>query len=156
MILSYEEKLSDMGVNIPAVPKPVAAYIPAVRAGSCVYTSGQLPLVDGKLMFSGKIDRDLSMEEGCRAARLCVINCLAAIKSVLGTLDNIERIVKVTGFVNSISGFTGQPQVINGASDFLIEVFGEKGQHARAAVGVSELPLDSAVEIEMIALVKEP
>jgi len=145
-----------MGVDIPAAPKPVAAYVPAVSAGCYVFTSGQLPLAEGKLMFSGKLDRDLTVEEGRRAARQCAINCLAAVKGVIGNLDNIERIVKVTGFVNSVDGFTGQPQVINGASDFLTEVFGERGQHARSAVGVSELPLDSAVEIEMMVQVKEP
>jgi enamine deaminase RidA (YjgF/YER057c/UK114 family) len=148
--MSYEEKLKSMGVTIPTVPKPVAAYIPAVLTGRYVFTSGQLPFADGKLMFSGKLDRDLSTEEGYQAARLCAINCLAAVKSVLGTLDNVERIVKVTGFVNSVNGFTDQPRIINGASDLLIEVFGERGQHVRSAVGVNELPLDAAVEIEMV------
>lgn len=154
--MSYEEKLNNMGVNIPAAPKPVAAYLPAVLAGCYVFTSGQLPLAEGKLMFTGKLDRDLTLEEGRQAARQCAINCLAAVKGVIGTLDSIERIVKITGFVNSASGFTGQPQIINGASDFLIEVFGERGQHARSAVGVNELPLNSVVEIEMIVQVKRP
>jgi len=148
--VSYEERLKRMGVTIPTVPKPVAAYIPAVLTGRYIFTSGQLPLADGKLMFSGKIDRDLSTVEGYQAARLCAINCLAAVKGVLGTLENVERIIKVTGFVNSVKGFTNQPQIINGASDFLIEVFGEKGKHVRSAAGVSELPLNAAVEIEMI------
>jgi len=144
-----------MGVIIPETPKPVAAYLPAVLAGRYVYTSGQLPIAGEKLEFTGKLGRNLTMEDGCRAARLCAINCLAAIRGVLGSLDKITKIVKVTGFVNSAAGFTRQPQVVNGASEFLREVFGEMGQHARSAVGVSELPLDAAVEIEMIVEIKE-
>lgn len=152
--MSFEEKLKQLGITVPDAPKPVAAYIPAVLAGSCVYTSGQLPLLDGQLKFAGKLDRDLSIEEGYQAARLCAINCLAAVKGVLGSLDNVVRIIKVTGFVNSEAGFTGQPQVVNGASEMLFEVFGEMGKHARSAVGVSELPLNAAVEVEMIVEIK--
>ncbi|MDD4168815.1 MAG: RidA family protein [Desulfotomaculaceae bacterium] len=153
--MSFEEKLGLLGITIPAAPTPVAAYIPAVLSGSFVYTSGQLPIVDGKLKFAGKLDRDLTTEEGYQAARLCAINCLAAIKGVLGSLDNISRVVKVTGFVNSLAGFNRQPQVVNGASEFLCEVFGELGKHARSAVGVSELPLDAAVEVELIIEAKQ-
>lgn len=153
-MISYEEKLASMGVVIPPAPAPVAVYVPAVRAGKIIYTSGQLPAREGKVQFTGKIDRDLTEEEGNKAARLCALNCLAVVKALAGTLDQIHRIVKVTGFVNSSPGFTGQPRVINGASEFLGELFGEAGQHARSAVGVSELPLDAAVEIEMIVELK--
>jgi len=153
--MSFEEKLKQMGVTVPTAPKPVAAYLPAVLTGSYVYTSGQLPLAEGKVEFAGKLGRDLTVEDGYRAARLCAINCLAVIKGVLGSLDKIVKIVKVTGFVNSTAGFTGQPQVVNGASEFLREVFGDVGQHARSAVGVSDLPLNAAVEVEMIVEVKE-
>lgn len=153
--MSFEEKLKLLGITIPEAPRPVAAYIPALLSGNYVYTSGQLPLVDGQLKFAGKLDRDLTIEDGYRAARLCAINCLAAIRGVLGSLDNIVRVVKVTGFVNSTAGFTQQPQVINGASEFLGDIFGDIGKHTRSAVGVSELPLNAAVEVEMIIEVKQ-
>lgn len=152
--MSYEEKLLAMGVTLPPAPKPLAVYVPAVLTGQHLYVSGQLPYEGGKLAFTGKVGADLTGEEGYRAARLCAIHCLAAIKGVTGSLDGIRRVVKVTGFVNSAPGFTGQPGVINGASEFLGDLFGEAGRHARAAVGVSELPLNAAVEIEMIVEVK--
>ncbi|OPX87912.1 MAG: Endoribonuclease L-PSP [Pelotomaculum sp. PtaB.Bin104] len=148
--MSFEEKLMKLGIHIPDAPRPVAAYIPAVLAGSFVYASGQLPVADGQLKFAGKLDRDLTTTEGYQAARLCAINCLAAIKGVIGSLDNIVRVVKVTGFVNSTAGFTQQPQVINGASELIGDIFGEMGKHARSAVGVSDLPLNAAEEVEII------
>ncbi|MCL6635463.1 MAG: RidA family protein [Peptococcaceae bacterium] len=150
----YEARLKEMGMELPAVPRPVAAYVPAVLVDGYVYTSGQLPFVDGVLRFRGKVGRDLTEGQGYEAARICALNCLSAVRGLAGSLDNVERIVKVTGFVNSAPGFTGQPRVINGVSEMLGEVFGEAGRHARAAVGVAELPLDAAVEVEMIVKIK--
>ncbi|HHU69201.1 MAG TPA: RidA family protein [Thermoanaerobacterales bacterium] len=153
--MSINEKLNKMGIQIPQTPKPVAAYVPAVKTGSYIYTSGQIPSVDGKLMYKGKVGKDLSLEEGYEAAKICAINCLSAIKSLIEDLDNIDKVIKVTGFVNSAEGFNLQPKVVNGASDFLGNLFGDKGAHARSAVGVSCLPLDAAVELEMIVRIKD-
>jgi len=150
----YEAKLIEMGIRLPQVPKPVAAYVPAVLVEKVIYTSGQIPFVDGELIYKGKVGSELSESQGYEAAKICAINCLSAVKELAGGLDNIDRIVKVTGFVNSAPGFVGQPKVINGASELLGEIFGEAGRHARAAVGVSELPLDAAVEVEMIVKIK--
>lgn len=152
--MSFELKLKELGIELPQAPKPVAAYVPAVQAGGFVYTSGQITMVQGELKYKGKLGKDLAVEEGYRAARICALNALSAIRDVVGSLDNIEQIVKVVGFVNSAEGFTEQPKVINGASDLLKEIFGAAGQHARSAVGVNELPLDTAVEVEMIVKVK--
>lgn len=146
----HEARLKEMGLSLPAVPSPVAAYVPAVKSGDLVFTAGQIPFVDGELKYKGKIGNALSAEDGYRAARLCVLNCLSAVRQVACSLDEVEQVVKVTGFVNSAPGFTGQPFVLNGASDLLGEIFGPAGKHARAAVGVGELPLDAAVEIEII------
>lgn len=151
---AIEGKLESMGHKLPDVPKPVAAYVPGLQVGNLVFTSGQIPLVAGEVKWRGKVGKDLSLEEGHEAAKICALNCLAVVKSVIGDLDRVSRIVKVVGFVNSAAGFTGQPKVVNGASELLGQVFGDKGQHARSAVGVSELPLDSAVEVEMIVEVK--
>jgi enamine deaminase RidA (YjgF/YER057c/UK114 family) len=145
-----EEKMKEMCFTLPETVKPLAAYIPAIRTGDYVYTSGQVPFADGKLKYSGKIGIDLSVEDGQKAAELCALNALSAIKSEIGDLNKIERIVKVTVFVNSANGFTDQPKVANGASEFLGKIFGEAGKHARSAVGVNELPVNSAVEVEMI------
>ena len=145
-----EEKINQMGIEIPEAAKPLAAYIPALKVGNLIMTSGQVPVSNGVIKFQGKLGKDLSEEEGKEAAKLCAINCLSAIKSVIGSLDKIKRIVKLTVFVNSTSGFTAQPIVANGASEFIVEVFGDIGKHVRSAVGVNELPLNSAVEIEMI------
>jgi len=150
----FEDKLKEIGMSLPPVAKPVAAYVPAVLVDKYVYTSGQIPLVEGELKYKGRVGGDLTDKEGYEAARICVLNCLSAVKSVAGSLDSIERIVKVTGFVNSAPGFSGQPGVINGASELLGQVFGEAGRHARSAVGVSELPLNAAVEVEMIVKLK--
>lgn len=149
-----EDKLRQMGIELPAAPTPLAAYIPAVKAGDFAYTSGQIPLVKGELKYKGKVGAELSEADGYQAARVCAINCLSALKGVIGDLDNIERIVKVVGFVNSAPGFAAQPKVINGASELFGEVFGDAGKHARSAVGVSELPIDSAVEVEVIVKLK--
>lgn len=153
--MKYSDKLKELGIAIPATAKPVAAYVPATRAGAFVYTSGQLPSVDGKLVAVGKLGAQVDEETGYEAARISALNCLAAVQSVAGDIECIERIVKVVGFVNSAPGFTGQPQVVNGASELFGQIFGEAGQHARSAVGVSELPLDSPVEIEIVVKLKD-
>ncbi len=149
----FEEKIKKMGITIPEVVKPLAAYIPAMQVGNLVMTSGQVPISEGKVKYTGKVGKDLSEEEGKEAAKLCALNCLSAIKSVIGSFDNIKKVVKLTVFINSAEGFTAQPKVANGASEFIAEIFGEAGKHVRSAVGVSELPLNSAVEIEMIVQV---
>ncbi|MEJ2615688.1 MAG: RidA family protein [Ignavibacteriaceae bacterium] len=149
-----EEKIKKLGFNLPETPKPVAAYIPAVKINNLVFTAGQIPSVSGELLYKGKIDQDLNIEQGQRAAEICLLNGLAAIKGITGDLDKIERIVKVTAFVNSTDGFVDQPKVANGASELLIKIFDEKGKHVRSAVGVNELPLNAAVEVEIICEVK--
>jgi enamine deaminase RidA (YjgF/YER057c/UK114 family) len=144
-----EGRLAALGVVLPEVAAPVAAYVPAVTSGPYVYTSGQVPLVDGRLNVTGKVGAEVSPEEAYALARVCALNALAAVKSVAGSLDRVVRVVKVTGFVASAPDFTGQPGVINGASELLGEAFGEAGVHARSAVGVAVLPLDSPVEVEV-------
>ena len=146
-----EQKLAELGFPLPAVAKPVAAYVPSVVTGNLCFTSGQLPFVDGALPQVGKVGRDVTPEDAKDLARLCALNALAALKLAIGDLDRVTRIVKVVGFVSVVPEFTAIPGVINGASEFLGEVFGEVGSHARSAVGVPALPLDSAVELEIIA-----
>ncbi len=146
-----EQKLAELGFPLPAVAKPVAAYVPSVVTGNLCFTSGQLPFVDGALPQVGKVGRDVSAEDAKDLARLCALNALAALKLAIGDLDRVTRIVKVVGFVSVVPEFTAIPGVINGASEFLGEVFGDVGSHARSAVGVPALPLDSAVELEIIA-----
>jgi enamine deaminase RidA (YjgF/YER057c/UK114 family) len=143
-------RLAELGITLPPVVRPLAAYVPAVRSGGHVYVSGQLPFVDGALPATGKVGADVSPERAKELAALCAVNALAAIDDLVG-LAAVVRIVKVTGFVASAPGFTGQPGVINGASELFGEVFGEAGRHARSAVGVAELPLDTPVEVEVIA-----
>ena len=149
------ERLAALGLTLPPVAAPVAAYVPAVRTGTYVYTSGQLPMVDGKLPAVGKVGDEVSAQDAAGMARTCALNALAAAASAAGGLEAIRRIVKVTGFVASAPGFGGQAQVINGASELLIEVFGEDGKHARSAIGVAELPLNAPVEVELIAEVRD-
>lgn len=144
------QRLAELGLELPPVPRPAGSYVPATRTGNLVYTAGQLPFRDGELAFEGKVGADVSLEEASEAARLCALNALAAAAEAAGGLDGIGRVVKVTGFVASAPGFTGQPAVVNGASDLLGEVFGEAGLHARSAVGVAELPRGVPVEVEMI------
>lgn len=144
-------RLAELGLTLPPVAPPVAAYVPAVKTANYVYTSGQLPLVDGKLQGTGKVGDSLTVEEGAALARICALNALAAAADAAGGLDAIVRIVKVTCFVSSAPSFTGQAQVANGASDFFIQVLGDAGKHARSAVGMATLPLDSPVEVELIA-----
>ena len=146
-----EARLAELGYPLPAVAKPVAAYVPSVVTGNLCFTSGQLPFVDGALPKAGKVGRDVSAEDAKDLARLCALNALAALKLSIGDLDRVTRIVKVVGFVSVVPEFTAIPGVINGASEFLGEVFGDAGIHARSAVGVPALPLDSAVEVELIA-----
>ncbi len=150
----FEAKLKEMGIVVPEPVKPLASYIPAKQVGDFVYTSGQIPMVAGALKYTGKVGASVTEEQGAECAKICAINCLSAIKGVIGDLDKIESVVKVTGFVNSAPGFNAQPKVINGASDFLGEVFGDAGQHSRSAVGVSDLPIDSPVEVEIIVKLK--
>jgi enamine deaminase RidA (YjgF/YER057c/UK114 family) len=147
---ALDARLADLGIEIPGVAKPVASYVPAVISGNLVFTSGQLPFVEGVLPETGKVGGTVSAASANDLARTCVLNGLAAAKSVIGSLDRITRVVKVVGFVASDPSFTGQPAVINGASDLLGEIFGEAGVHARSAVGIAVLPLDSPVEIEFI------
>ena len=150
-----DERLAALGLVLPQVAAPVAAYQPAVRTGRYVYTAGQLPMADGALLATGKVGDEISADEAAGLARTCALNALAAAASVAGGLPGILRIVKVTGFVASSPGFTAQAQVINGASELLLDVLGEAGRHARSAVGVAVLPLDAPVEVELIAEVSD-
>jgi len=152
--MRIEQELQKMGLSLPT-PKPVAAYIPAVRVGELVFTAGQGPMVDGKPKYIGKLGREVTEEQGYQAAQLCIVNCLACVKSVIGDLDKIEQIVKLLGFVASVDGFTRQPWVMNGASELLVKLFGDKGKHARSAIGTNQLPMDIPVEVEMIVRVRD-
>ena len=141
-----EEKIKELGFEVPEVAKPLAAYIPAKKVGNLVMTSGQVPLVKGEIKYKGKVGKDLSEEDGIKAAQVCALNCLAAIKSVAGNLDRIVEVEKLTVFVASAEDFTAQPKVANGASELIGQIFGEAGKHVRSAVGVTALPLNSAVQ----------
>ena len=145
-----EERLAELGLAVPEVAKPVAAYVPAVRSGNFVFTSGQLPMREGELIHSGKVGADVSPDEAVECARQCALNAIAAVKAELGDLGKVKRIVKVVAFVASTPDFTGQPQVANGASELFGSVFGDAGVHARSAVGVPVLPLDAPVEVELV------
>jgi enamine deaminase RidA (YjgF/YER057c/UK114 family) len=153
--MSYEARLKELGLELPQAPAPVATYVPAVRAGELLFLSGVLPTKDGKLAYSGKIGRDLNVDQGVEAASMSLLNALAIAKQELGSLDRVARVVKVVGHVASAEGFTDQPQVLNGASDLLVTIFGEAGRHARVAVGAAELPRGAAVEIELILAVRQ-
>lgn len=147
--MSAKARLEELGLTLPQLAAPLAAYVPAVRTGNLVYTAGQLPFVDGKLPDTGKVGADVAPDLGKSLARICALNALAAVDALVG-LDSVTRVVKVVGFVASAPGFHGQPGVVNGASELFAEVFGESGVHARSAVGVAELPLDAPVEVEVI------
>jgi enamine deaminase RidA (YjgF/YER057c/UK114 family) len=149
-VTTPEERLAALGLAVPEVAKPVAAYVPAVRTGNHVYTSGQLPMREGQLVTTGKVGGEVTPEEAVECARQCALNALAAVRAEVGDLSAVKRIVKVVAFVASIPDFTGQPGVANGASELLGEVFGEAGRHARSAVGVPVLPLDAPVEVELV------
>jgi enamine deaminase RidA (YjgF/YER057c/UK114 family) len=152
--MSIQSKLAELGLTLPVAAAPVAAYVPAVRTGNLVFTAGQLPLVDGKIPFIGKVGSDVTPEQAKDMAQVCVLNALAAI-SLVADSDQIERVVRVGGFVNGVPGFVAIPQVINGASELLIKLFGEvNGKHARTAIGVAELPLNAPVEVEMVVQIK--
>lgn len=148
--MAVMERLTELGLNLPPVAAPAGAYVPAVQTGSLVFTAGQVPFVAGQVQFPGKLGETVSVAEGQEAARICVLNALAALQAELGSLDRIRRIVKVVGFVASAPGFTQQPLVMNGASELLGDIFGPAGKHARSAVGVAALPLDSPVEVELV------
>ncbi|QOR35817.1 RidA family protein [Clostridium sp. 'deep sea'] len=151
--MKIEQKLKDMGIELTAPGKPVAAYVPGVRTGNLIFVSGQIPKKDGQII-KGRVGESISIEDAYEAAKLCCISCLAVVKSMIGDLDKVKQIVKVTGFVNSVPESGDQPKVVNGASELLKEVFGEKGNHARAAIGHSGLPLNVPVEVEMIVEVE--
>jgi enamine deaminase RidA (YjgF/YER057c/UK114 family) len=147
--VTWSQKLAELGIELPAVPAPAGAYVPAVRTGNLVYTAGQVPFVDGTIAATGKVGQEVSPEEAKAHARTCALNALAAVHDLVG-VDAITKVVKVVGFVASAEGFTGQPAVVNGASELFGEVFGDAGRHARSAVGVAELPLGVPVEVELI------
>ena len=141
-------KLAEIGLTLPVAAKPVAAYVPAIRTGNIVFTAGQLPLVDGGLAATGKVGKEVSVEEAKKLAQVCALNCLAAVETV-ADVNKIVKVVRVVGYVNGIPGFITQPAVVNGASELLLHIWGEAGKHARSAVGIAELPLDAPVEIEL-------
>jgi len=148
--MRVEKRLRELGLQLPPVQKPIASYVPAVKVGAFVFSSGQGPLIDGRPKYTGRLGEELTLEQGYEAARICALNCLAAINGEAGSLDYVDRIVKVLGFVSSAEGFTEQSRVLNGASDLLVKIFGEKGRHARSAIGVNVLPVNIPVEVEMI------
>lgn len=149
-----EERLRELGLELPQIPVPVAAYVPGVCSDGIIYTSGQLPTVKGEVR-TGKLGADMDVEDGYEAARICALNCLAVVKSLAGSLDRVERVLKVTGFVNSTPEFSAQPKVVNGASELLQQVFGDRGVHSRSAVGVSSLPLGACCEVELTVKLKK-
>ena len=152
---SPEDRLAALGLTLPPVVAPLAAYVPAVRSGNTVYTAGQVPIADGELLAQGKVGAEVSADQAFGLARTCVLNALAAAASEAGGLSSIIRVLKLTGFVASAPDFTAQPQVVNGASELLLEIFGEAGKHARSAVGVAALPRNAPVEIELIVEVRD-
>jgi enamine deaminase RidA (YjgF/YER057c/UK114 family) len=152
--LSIEKRLKELGLALPAAPRPVANYVPAVRAGELLFTSGVLPMKEGKLVFEGKLGKELTVEQGQEAAKLALLNALAVVNLEMGNLDSVVRIIRLTGHVASAPGFTLQPAVLNGASDLLVAIFGEAGRHTRAALGAAELPLNSPIELELIVQVR--
>lgn len=141
-------KLQELGLEVPVAAKPVAAYVPAVQTGNLIFTAGQLPLVDGQMVSTGKVGIDVDVERAKELTKICALNCLAAVETI-APIEKIVRIVRVVGYVNSVAGFTGQPAVVNGASELFVSLWGEAGKHARSAIGVAELPLDAPVEIEL-------
>ena len=152
---AIEDRLAEMGLELPGVVKPMAKYVPARRAGNLVYTAGQGPFKDGELLYLGQVGADLTEEEGQESARICALNCLGAIKALIGSLDLIDHVVQLRGYVNSAPGFDRQPEVINGASELVVALFGERGAHARSALGTSALPRGISVELEMVVQVRE-
>lgn len=155
MAHGVEERLRELEIQLPVLSPPSGSYEPAALAGRLLFTAGQVPRVNGEVRYKGKAGGGVTMEDAYAGARLCAINCLAAIKQAVGSLEKVERIVKVNGYINAVPGFTQNPKVLNGASDLLIAVFGEAGRHARSAIGVEALPDQAVVEIEMVVLLKE-
>ncbi len=149
--MTHSKRLGQLGLTLPSPPAPVGAYVPGIRTGNLVLVSGQIPIEGGVVKVAGKVGRDVTLEDATRAARQCALNALAIAAATAGGLDNIARIIRLAVFVNSAPGFTDQPKVANGASDLMVEIFGEAGRHVRAAVGASELPLNAAVEVELTA-----
>lgn len=152
--MDYEKKLQALGFTLPSPPKPVATYVPAVRSGNLLFLSGMIPMVEGKMAMVGKLGKELTVEQGQQAARITLLNALAVIKAELGSLDQVQRIVRIGVHVASAEGFTQQPAVANGASDLLVQIFGDAGRHARLALGAAELPLGAPVELEMIVEIR--
>lgn len=148
--MGVEKRLVELGLVLPPPPEPIAAYVPAVRTGSLVFVAAQVPKVKDKLLYTGKVGREVTLQQGYEAARACALNALAAVKAEAGSLDRIRRVVRVTGYVASAPGFVDQPRVVNGASELLVQLFGERGRHTRASVGVAELPMNSPVLVDMI------
>lgn len=153
--VSIDARLTSLGIELPVPPKPVASYVPAVLAGDLLYLSGMLPFRDGQVVITGKLGQEVTLELGAEAARLALLNALAVIKHELGSLERVQRIVRVVGHVASAAGFVQQPAVINGASDLLVQIFGEAGRHARVALGAAELPLHAAIELELLVQVRQ-
>ena len=156
MTMSFETQVTALGLVLPAPPKPVATYIPIVQAGDLLFLSGMIPLRDGTLSMAGKLGKEVSVEQGYEAARICVLNALAVIRQQLGTLDRVKQVVRMVGYVASTDEFVQHPAVVNGASDLLVKVFGDAGRHARVAIGAAALPLNAPVEIELIVQVSAP
>lgn len=152
--MSIEERLQSLGYDLPQAVRPLASYVPAVRTGTLVFSSGQVPMRNGELPWKGKVGRDVSQEDAVAAARQCALNCLAAIKTEIDSLDQVVRVVRLTGYVNSAEDFINQPAVVNGASDLLLQVFGDAGKHSRAAIGVAQLPLGAPVEVDIVVEVR--
>lgn len=152
--MSIEERLQKLGLTLPVPPQPIAAYVPGIISGNLVFISGQIPSLEGKVVYTGKVGQDLTIEEGQAAAQICLLNGLSIVKSLLGTLETVEQVVRINGFVQSADGFTQIPQVINGASELLVNIFGDSGRHSRVAVGVAALPLNAAVEVDLIIAFK--
>ncbi len=148
--MSFEHKLTQLGIELPSPPQPVATYVPAVQAGDLLFLSGVVPFRDGKLALAGKLGADLTVEQGYEAARIALLNALAIVRKELGTLDRVRKVVRMVGHVASADGFVQQPAVVNGASDLLVKIFDDAGRHARVAVGAAELPLNAPVELEII------
>ena len=146
--MSIRDNLRDLGLEVPVAPKPVAAYVPAIRTGNLIFTAGQLPLVNGQMVATGKVGQEVDVEQAKKLAEVCALNCLAAVETIV-PIERIFRIVRVVGYVNGTAGFTNQPAVINGASELFLNLWGDSGKHARSAVGVAELPLNAPVEIEL-------
>ncbi len=152
--MSVRDSLRDLGLEVPIAAKPVAAYVPATRTGNLIFTAGQLPLVDGQMVATGKVGQEVDVEQAKKLAEVCALNCLAAVETVV-PIERILRIVRVVGYVNGIAGFTNQPAVINGASELFLNLWGDSGKHARSAIGVYDLPLDSPIELELVVQISE-